>query len=309
MIKKNRAYASIITLSSLLILLTTFNSCSVFDRVEPMASYIYVERFELNTKADNSQGSSANDIVDGWVYVDGNLIGAFELPAMVPVLYEKPASKKNLPKITVLPGIKNNGLSNDRQVYPFYQGYIDSFELVPGNIDTIRPVIEYQSTVEFAWLEDFEDRSISMEKSGVNVTEDSIRLVTDPAVIYTDGNNKISAYVELDSGIQYFENSTISRFDLPRNSAVALEINYNLDVNMQVGMYVYSSAGEIIAQLPVLDLFKTNGQWKKTYISLAEDINNPSFTDAEFKIFFAARGTNPAKKSKIYIDNLKIVHF
>jgi hypothetical protein len=309
MTKRTRTLRSIITLTFSITLLLVNNSCSVLDKAEPTPAYIFLDNFEVQTNSDNSQGSGAADIVDGWLFVDGTLIGVFELPAMVPVIYERAANKVGKPVISVLPGIKNNGLSNSRAVYPFYEGFIDSFELVPGNIDTISPNVKYQSSAIFAWLEDFEDRSISMGKSGVGVTEDSIRLITDPAQIFDDGKNLISAYIELDTGIQYFENSTISRFNLPRTSAIYLELNYNLDVSMQVGLYVYSSNGTLINQFGVLDLFQTDGQWQKTYVSLAEDINATQSPDAEFKIFFAARGNNLKEKSKIYIDNLKLVHF
>lgn len=308
MIKTKWAVKAIFTFVVMCLSILTFNGCSVLDRVEPTPAYLFIDSFTVTTNSDNSQGSNANEIVDGWVYVGGTLIGVFELPAIIPVIYEKSANEIQQ-FITVLPGIKNNGLSNSRVVYPFYKGYIDSVNLTPGKIDTLIPVTSYQSTTKFTWLEDFEDRSISLEKSGINVTEDSIQLRTNPDEIYNDGKNKISAMVELEPGVQYFENSSITKFTLPRNSAVYLEINYKLDVNMQVGFYAYNSEGEIFDQVPLVELFSTNGDWKKTYISLAEDINSTRYANAEFKIFFAARSTNTSQSSKIYFDNIKLLNF
>lgn len=309
MIEKSRASQPALITLFVISTLVQLSGCGLFDKAEPVASYIYVKPFVVNTNADNSQGSDASEIVDGWVYVDGTLIGVFELPAMVPVLYTKAVGRTSAPIISVLPGIKNNGLSNNRVVYPFYKGYIDSFELTPGTIDTVQPVTTYQDGAKFVWLEDFEDRSISLEKSGVNVTEDSVQLTTDASLIFNDGKNKISAFVEMAEGVQYFENSTISRFDFPRNVPLYLELNYKLDVRLQVGLYVFTSAGKLFDQIGILDLFPTDGAWQKTYISLAEDVNNANYTNAEFKIFFASRSSSTTQKSRIYFDNFKIVTY
>ncbi|MBI1305333.1 MAG: hypothetical protein GC181_01825 [Bacteroidetes bacterium] len=277
-------------------------ACSLFDRTEPVPAYVYVDTFSLTTPSNNSEGSSAHNIVDGWVYSNGTLIGAFELPAMVPIL----ASGSHY--ITVLPGIKKNGRSNDRQTYPFYKSFLDTLNLVGGHIDTLHPTTEYYSGSVFKWIEDFEDKSISIEKSGTDVTVDSVQLTTDPALIFNDGKNKVSAFVELPAGTQYFENSSISKFDINRNVAVYLEMHYKLDVPMEVGLYAINSAGEEFAQIPILGLYETNGEWKKTYISLAEDINVSDYTGATFKVFFSARNSGSEAK-RIYLDNIKLISF
>ncbi|MFT5479338.1 MAG: hypothetical protein ACI9NN_000295, partial [Bacteroidia bacterium] len=120
--------------------------------------------------------------------------------------------------------------------------------------------------------------------------------------------NKISAYAILDSGYQKFENSTIQDFELNRDVAIFLEMNYNIESGTQVGMYAFNAAGDIIGQIPVLYLFPTNGEWKKSYISLAEDINDAKYANGTFSIFFeSTRSSDTA--TRIYIDNLKLVHF
>ena len=293
---------SLFKLTLSLLLLASASSCNLFDRTEPEPAYVYIPGFNLSTPPDNSEGSSANDIVDAWVYSGGTLVGVFELPAMVPIL------DNGIKVITLIPGIKNNGRSNNRISYPFYTSFKDSMNLIPGHIDTIAPDISYYDGLEFSWLEDFEDRSISLEKSGNDVTEDSIQLTTDPSLIYNDGFNKVSAFVELDTGNQYFENSSIQKFDLPRNAALYLEINYKLDVNLQIGITAIDAGNNEIAKIPVLQLFKTEGEWQKTYVSLAEDINTTGLENAKFKLFFAAKSTGDSKK-RIYFDNIKLVHF
>ncbi|MBO6518380.1 MAG: hypothetical protein JJ975_17740 [Bacteroidia bacterium] len=282
----------------------TVSGCSVFDREEDIPAYLYIDSFELTTKSDNSQGSNAHDILDAWVYVNGQLIGAFEVPAMVPVL------EKDTARVTILAGIKKNGRSDDREIYPFYQGVQDTMILVPGKIDSIFPSLTYHDSTTFVWIEDFEDRAISFEPSGTNVEEDSMHLTFDPNEVFEhSAQSQVSAYVEFDSADQKFENATISKFTIPGNSSAYLELNYNLETSMQVGFYAYDQSGTQIDRIPVLILFPTNDVWKKSYVSFNEDISNPRFENATFRVFLEAYGPDDNPNGRIYIDNLKLVHF
>ncbi len=281
--------------------------CNTFDRDEQIPSYLYIEEFELETKSNNSQGSNAHDILDAWVYVDGQLIGAFEVPAMVPVLAVDTA------RITVLAGVKKNGRSDNRVIYPFYKGVQDTLILVSGNIDTIKPIVKYHDSTQFKWIEDFEDRTISMEYddgAGLDITEDSIRLTQDPALVYNySSQNQVSGYVEFDSVGQRFENSTISKFSVPANTSAYFEINYKLDVPTQIGFYVYDNAGILIDRIPILYLFETDGEWKKSYISFNEDMSNPAYASATFKVFMYSFNNTDNPNARIYFDNLKLLHY
>ncbi|MFT5512959.1 MAG: hypothetical protein ACI8SE_001358 [Bacteroidia bacterium] len=281
-----------------------FSGCNVFDREEPTPVYFYIDNFQLETKADNSQGSNAHDILDAWVYVDGQLIGAFEVPVTIPVI------ATDTVRVTILAGIKKNGRSDDREIYPYYQAIQDTLILAPGRIDSFFPKIKYHDSTEFKWIEDYEDRTISFEPSGVNIDEDSMRLTFEPTEVYNHSNlNQVSGMVEFDSINQKFENSTISKFTIPSNSSTYLEMNYNLETETQIGFYAYDQAGNIIDRINVLYLFKTNGDWKKSYISLTEDMSDPRFANATFKIFIYAKNFSDNPNARLYFDNLKLLHF
>lgn len=280
------------------------NGCNTFDREEQTPVYFFIDNFSLTTKADNSQGSNAHDIKDAWVYVDGQLIGAFEVPVTIPVL------AMDTVKVTILAGIKNNGRSDDREIYPFYKALQDTLILVPGRIDSFFPTIKYHDSTQFKWIEDFEDRTISFEPSGNDIEEDSIRLTFEPSEVYNHSNlNQVSGFVEFDSINQRFETSTISKFSVPRNSSTYLEMNYNLETPTQIGFYAYDQAGILIDRVNILYLFETDGVWKKSYISLNEDMSDPRFTNATFKIFIYAKNFSDNPNARIYFDNLKLLHF
>ncbi len=302
--KKPSNFLKSLTVIASIATILLLNGCNTFDREEQTPVYFFIDTFSLTTKSDNSQGSNAHDIKDAWVYVDGQLIGAFEVPVTIPVLAMDTA------RITILAGIKKNGRSDDREIYPFYKAAQDTMVLVPGRIDSFFPKIRYHDSTEFKWIEDFEDRTISFEPSGVDIEEDSMRLTYDPSEVYRHSNlNQVSGYIEFDSINQRFENSTISKFAVPRNSSTYLEMNYNLETEAQIGFYAYDQVGILIDRVNVLYLFKTDGEWKKSYISLNEDMSDPRFTNATFKIFIYAKNFSDNPNARVYFDNLKLLHF
>lgn len=307
--KQTSRFKSFIVVAAVFAVLI-FNGCNVFDREEQTPTYFFIDTFAVTTKSDNSQGSNAHDIKDAWVYVDGQLIGAFEVPVIIPVL------AMDTVRVTILAGIKKNGRSDDREIYPFYRALQDTLVLVPGRIDSFFPSITYHDSTQFKWIEDFEDRTISFEPSGNNIEEDSMRLTYDPSEVYNHSNlNQVSGYVEFDSINQKFENSSISKFTIPRNTSTYLEINYNLETEAQIGFYAYDQAGILIDRVNVLYLFNTKNavtkeyEWKKSYISLNEDMSDPRFTNATFKIFIYAKNFSDNPNARLYFDNLKLLHF
>ena len=82
------------------IILLIFNfSCQIIDRPEKAPSFIQIEDFQFSI-SNNNQGSSSEKITDAWIYVNGNLEGAYELPAIIPLHYE------GIQDLSIYPGIK-----------------------------------------------------------------------------------------------------------------------------------------------------------------------------------------------------------
>jgi hypothetical protein len=297
----NNFSPSLFLISFLLVL--QWSACSVLDKDEPIPGYYFVGEFTLSTPSDNSQGTDAHDIRDVWIEVNGKAIGVFEVPVTIPIIYDKDTNI-----IIVRAGIKNNGLADKRIAYPFYTLIRDTVVRRDNQIDSIFPMVSYVSGAEFPWLEDFEDRSISMEQSGNDVTIDSIGLTSDPDLVFGyNSKNLYSAVVDLDTGKQYFERSSIPTFDFPRGRAIYLEINYRCDTYAQIGLVVTNN-GVLVDQIPVLLLYPNPEGWKKAYISLGEDVNNSKYAGNDFKVFLAAENNGKLDHPKLYIDNIKVIH-
>jgi len=243
------------------------------------------------------------------VYVNNKLIGAFELPSTIPVL----TSGKQ--RITILAGIKKNGLSYERLAYPFYEAYNIEREFVPSVVDTLMPVVGYRSGLKFPWLEDFEDGSVSMEGSGANTTHDSLYItgLADDVYDYNGTTNKFSGKVTMPAGLQFFENSTIELFDLPRGGQeIYLELNFKCNTEFALGMYPINA--QVVTGFPVVNLFSTvdsdgKMQWKKVYISLKEDVNSGRNLGAEFTLFFNSQTNTSSGTPTLLFDNIKLIHF
>jgi hypothetical protein len=291
-------------LYQLLLSIFFLSACTAIDKEETVPSYIYIDKISLSVNPDGSQGSNAHDIKDAWILANGELIGVFELPCRVPIL------KKDSVEIIVFGGIKVNGQNNNRKFYPFYDIYKKTIFMEPAVIDSISPVLTYKSSTKFHWVEDFEDFSISLEKTGITRTIDTLTITNLPSEVFefNKPGNRYSGKVNFRSKKGTFENSSIEIFDLPRSTSdIYLEVNYKSDVAVQFGLYP-TSGTTIDFGIPVYFTFPNPSEWKKAYIRMSDDVNSAENTGKKFRIFINAVN-NEDKSAVILIDNLKLLHF
>lgn len=285
------------------ILLIFLLSCKAFDKDEIIPSYIYIEKIDLEVNNDGSQGSNAHDIKDAWILINGSLAGVFELPCKVPVL------SKGETEVIIFAGIKVNGQTNNRKFYPFYDTCRKILNLKEKHIDTIKAKVKYKSAAKFVWKEDFEDMAVSLEKTGISRTIDTLNITGDPSEVFDFGKtgNKYSGKVDFRGKKGTFENSSILIFDFPRNtSEIYMEVNYKSDVPIDFGLYP-TSGSSIDVGIPVYKSYAST-EWKKAYIRLSPDVNSTSNTGKKFRIFINAVNAED-KNAVILLDNIKVLHF
>ncbi|MDR1459379.1 MAG: hypothetical protein LBI60_04120, partial [Bacteroidales bacterium] len=235
-------------------------------------AYIYVEQTDFIAEDLNQQGTSSSKIANIWVTVDGTDIGTYTLPALVPVI----ASGNT--DIKIAAGIKLNGLSVQRPIYPLYTLYQQTSFLRKGMIDTIFPVFHYQSDVKIPLKEDFESAGLnfySIEGSA------ALEKTQDPALLfhYPNENNNFSGIIQLPfaDSVYYFEIKTIDRA-LPFNANSVtdcfVEMNYCFSENVEIGIYVHSSTS-ITRQYSICNIVGTpNLEWGKIYVNLTDIISD-----------------------------------
>lgn len=278
-----------------LLILIGITSCKKNNLEPGIPAFIQVDTITFQTMYVD-QGTSFQKITDVWVFADDQTIGAFEMPCLVPIL-------KNVPgKLRLEAGIKLNGISSTRVPNPFFKPIIiEDFNYVPDSVVIANFGTEYYETVVFAWKEDFEGVSISIDttsKSTANI------VLTEPGISETfEGNH--SGKIILDSINNYYEGASFEAFNLPTDgSPVFLEMNYKCNNMLVIGIFA-QDASQII-QDPVIYL-NPRDDWNKIYINLTNKLKDYS-NALDFKIFFGAIYDSPDDQTVILMDNIKLMY-
>lgn len=267
------------------------NSCKLINPEVNIPSYIYIEKIDLSTNYV-TEGTSSSKITDAWVYVDDKLIGAYELPAKIPVLAEGDH------KISIRAGIKVNGISATRAYYPFYEQYIQNVNLKAEETDTIKPTVHYFSGSLFHWMEDFENGGVTLMKYSTSDT--IIEKTSNPQYVF-EGNYSGVAHITSDK--PYLLSATIDSYVLPLgNNPVFLELNYKNNNRFRVGLYANGTQ-----RIEVLTI-NPSDTWNKIYVNLTPYVNQYS-TASNFKIFIESYKEDEIETPLLLFDNLKLIYF
>ena len=279
------------TLGTLLLAVLLLGACTKGDKVP---SYLVVNSVDLTTSG--LQGSNTKNITDGWIYVNDEFIGSWELPARIPILKEGSVT------VRVDAGVKRNGFYDDRIRYPFYTPWIGTAELIRTTTTTVAPVVNYTEPATF-WIEGFEDAGFSflvadsldhLERYSASEYPD---LTVDGTAFGGFGldqsNPTITLYSDQDFGSS--------------GGAAFLEMNYRSNVDLEVGLfYVLDGAPQSSFVLGVSRSDRAgNGMiWKKIYIDLS-----PAFNVAISQRDIYIKATLPSDQASgtVYLDNIKLV--
>jgi len=267
-------------------------SCEKFSGDQTVPAYISIDSITLTTEY-SSQGTASHNITDAWLYIDDELIGAFQLPARPPVL------KSGTHKVTILPGIKKNGIATTRVVYPFYSEITGTYTLTPDS--TIKIGIKnttYRSTTDFIWKEDFEGTGMSLD-----TTRQSKAWIEKSSAPEQTFEGAHSALIVLDSARSFFEAADHIEYAIPY-APVYLELNFNIEQPLVAGVFLYGNI--TLYQIPIITLNATGGKWKKTYIDLTTTLN--AYSDVStFRVYFGTYFENTTGQAVLLLDNIKVV--
>lgn len=267
-------------------------SCSTFDYKAEIPSYIEIN--EITHTTDSLQGSPHHNIKDVWVYVDDNAIGAYELPAKFPVLYE------GSHEVKIRAGIKTDGFSNVRNEYQFYDFYTTTEKLIRGSSTVIIPDIKYFAGITFEMLEDFEIGSI-FQPASVSDTGIILKAINTLSVLGSQ-----SAVIYLDDANSYFEIATNNeQYTLPFGSRVFLELTYSCNNAFSIGLLknTFNGSEKINAYIT---LYPTEG-WNKIYINFTDYII-PHSDALSYELYFSGNKDDGNTLGSITLDNIKLIH-
>ena len=283
---------------NLLLLLPAFVLFSCKEDTTP--AWLQIDAIDLETD-ETIQGPPSHGITDAWVYMDNVPLGVFELPCKIPVLDEGEHS------FVIYAGIKTNGISATRAMYPFYERFDTTLNLVKGEIINLAPVVAYKTNIVFELKEDFE--------IGSSFTPD---IVSDTDIVLIDKatHPDIVTYGSYCGGIfltktdSLFKAATHTFLDLPKNEYVYMEIDYRNNNSIGMGVIAQNSA-DFVEHTPLVIMnAQTSGAetWKKIYIDLTEDVSF-EVNATSYEVYLISV-LDPANTSAaIYIDNIKVIRY
>ena len=137
------------------------SSCKKDDNTP---AWLIIDHFDLVTN-EVSEGANSHGITDAWVFMDGQALGVFPLPARIPILAEGSHD------FVIYAGVKMNGISDTRTKYPFYERHDLTLNLAKNEEFTVNPTITYKSNLQFKMIEDFEDVGVDFTKDLISDTD------------------------------------------------------------------------------------------------------------------------------------------
>lgn len=282
-------------------LLVAFSACQDEHAAEGIPAYLHLEPIEV--AASPAQGSSSSRITEAWLTVDGQFLGAYRMPTLAPVL------ARGEREISILAGIKDNGLASAPEVYPFYSPYRLTLDLQPNEVDTLQPIVRYTDNTRFAFIDDFESGAPLF--GDLRIGTDVNRLRPSDADVF---EGRFSGLIVLDTLNPVVELATLSRFrDLTaRAPSVYLEVNYRSDVPVVWGVIGYRD-GEPGNGTSIFEPgFLAREDWNKIYFNLSSLFTLGDFDEYQVALQAAIPLENNVftlKQASIWLDNIKLVHF
>ena len=278
-----------------LFVLLIFAGCK--DEPEQIPAYLNLKPFEVNAAG----GTGWQKITDGWLYVNGAFLGAYTLPALVPVLAEGDS------EVILFPGVKENGIENTPNIYPYLTKFTKNYQLTGGQTTEVQAVTDYPANIKYAFgigRGDFDGgSSIALENRDADGVI-NVELVSDGAFAGK------SILMQVDTAHPVMNIATEKMENLPILGApeVWLEMTYKTDTPF----FLYLLSGPEESSHYVY-LFNTSEEWNKTYFNLTNPIidSKASVQRLNFRLNLLKdnAGNYNQLSGKVYIDNIRVVHF
>lgn len=285
-------------LSLLAIVLIAMLSCNVINPAEDIPSYIYIDELEMVSQP--GFGSTSEKISEIWVYANAGFIGAYDLPANIPVLSE------GVTDMSFRAGIRNNGIASTRVQYPFYAPFDLDLNLSPTKPDTIVPIYTYKEGLpELPLLDDFESGTFFNESDDSEV---DFGLTQEDEEVF-EGNQ--SGKVFMDEASTLFRAESEVFMELPSNRQAYIEMDYKSNNSFAIGLNAYDN-NEVRKNLALILKSTTdeNGveQWNKIYIELLP-ITSVNPNAEHYELYIESLKDEANSTATLYFDNIKVIHF
>jgi hypothetical protein len=283
---KNKKYPPSVFLLFSLLFLSLLNSCVKENEVP---AYITIPSFSFTTSI--GQGTAAQKISDVWVYVDGQSLGAYQIPAHFPFV----GVGKH--EFLLFAGIRNNGIRSNPVIYAPAKTFTTTLDIKSGDDVTIRPTTTYIDGIKIWLNEEFETtNSFTVNRDNNTTTVFS----TIP-----NGFEGRGASITLTKSYPIIEKASSLRAQLPDNAqSTIIELHYKTESPLEVGIIGYSTAnptGDAVYKI----VLNPNTTWNKTYIDVTQEAKNLKSKD--FQVVFRSQLPDTLAQATVLIDNVKLI--
>ncbi len=278
-----------------LLALLAFAACK--DAPEQIPAYLNLKPFEVGAPG----GAGWQKITDGWIYVNGEYLGAYTLPAIIPVLAEGES------EVILFPGVKENGIEATPNIYPYLTKFTKKYDLMGGQATVVQAITDYDPNIKYAFgvgRGDFDGGSfISLENRDSDGAL-NVELSTDSAF----AGQSILMQVDTSHPVMDIATEKMENLPILGSPEVWLELNYKTDIPFF--LYLLSGPSETNK---FVYLFNTSEDWNKIYFNLTGNIVNTQ--ESEQRLFFRlslpkdSAGKYLQNSGKVRIDNIRVVHF
>jgi len=273
-------------------LIIGMSACDLINPSDPVPAYIRIN--EISVDAVSGTGTTNQQFEEVWVYLNGSLAGTYSVPALIPLISPGPAD------LLIFPGIRVNGVRSVANFYPFFEPVEQTYMLTAGETQVIDMHTRYRSNVAVPFIEDFE----SSHKFTDDVDDDPDtyiqRITTD---VYEGTGSGLITLTDDADFIQVASFPLLS--DIPVNGTpVFLELHYKNNVDFSIGLIGHNQ-GIPPAQATILVL-RPQEDWYKVYVDLSPALNASQLQ--AYQIVLTAIHNTALTESRVYLDNLKVVH-
>lgn len=271
-------------------------SCKKNSLKAPPASFVVINSLSVKPKTNPNQGSSSHKITDIWYYVNDEFKGIFPIGSVMPVL------GTGEQKITLFAGIKNNGISDTRVPYEFYNPVIYNLNMEVGKTYTLSPEFEYKPNTVFVYVNNFDGAGNNFDSVGDSAVSNTNTF----DVTKSFGGNGGSIFMGMSDAKPTAQIINSINWLLPIGGAtIYLELDYNCNQSITVG--VLGGSGSNVSQRDALVLNSTGGVWNKVYIPLTSSVSTPpTYEFVGYRVFI--RANKEVNQPQIYLDNIKLIY-
>jgi hypothetical protein len=276
-----------------LIFTLALTSCDFINPDEQEPAYLKVEDYDFKTYA--GQGMASEKFTELWTYANDNILSIHQTGVHTPVLSEGST------KISIRPGIKNYGISDQRIYYPFIEPFDTVIDFKSFEEHTIHARFKYYPGVLVDATRSFE--------SGNNITvvagQGYFDVVNDPSIAF-EGNRCGKAYTTSAGTVFCKDENSIQ---IVAGKTTFLEMNYSCTQPFTVG--VASTVGGSLYSNDLVTMAATASvsvpTWNQIYIDLSPiALLYPNATSHNIYLLSTSANGQPII---IYLDNLKIVNW